>query len=158
MMKEKTKNIVTFGAHNRVKVEQEKLDSTKSKWENRCYIMDRKKREIKTLLLNVIAIKKNALKSLPKITRITKNIRGKEREFIEQKVENEKLNIDFDAIENTLSFADITHNTSKGAAGGIGAGLLTSSAVPFLVGQLASASTGTAISSLSGARQQLMQH
>lgn len=42
-------------------------------------------------------------------------------------------------------------SVSSGTSAGLGAGVLTSSAVPLLVGQLASASTGTAIGSLSGA-------
>ncbi|HNZ27298.1 MAG TPA: hypothetical protein PLG34_05640 [Spirochaetota bacterium] len=140
-------NIVTFGAHSRVQNAKKNYDSVLDELKEINEQMESRKIEINNILLNVVEVKKRAVFSLNKIKKITKNLKGKERKFVINQISDEKLNLDFGYVENTLNIANSVLSATKGT----GAGIATGSAAYFLVGQLAYASTGTAISTLSGA-------
>lgn len=140
-------NIVTFGAYGRVQNAKKNYDSVLDELKELSKQMELRKIEINNLLLNVVEVKKRAVLSLNKINKIIKYLKGKEREFFVNKISDEKLNLDFSYVENTLNIANSVLSATKGT----GAGIATGSAAYFLVGQFAAASTGTAINTLSGA-------
>lgn len=141
------KNIITFGAHSRIenaKISYEYLARQVSELNEK---MEKRREEINSKLLQLVEVKKTCINSLKKIKKITRHLKLKDREMINLQVANTKEQINIAKVEASLDLGLAAINAGKG----ISAGLTTATSTYFLVGKLATASTGTAISTLSGA-------
>jgi hypothetical protein len=141
------KNVITFGAHGRIEKEKEFYETLVAQVKELNDKMEKRKSEINGILLYVVDVKKRAIISLSRIKKLTKNIKVRDRKIINLQINNNKEEVVIDKIEASLDLGLAAINASKG----VGAGLATATSSYFLVGQFAAASTGTAISTLSGA-------
>lgn len=141
------KNIFTFGAHGKVQKAVKSYDEHFEEFKELHAEMEQRRIEVNDVVLNVVEVKKSAVQSLNKIKKITKNLKGKEREFVFSNLSSPQIQTDFQYVQQSLTVA----NSVLAASKGVGTGLATSTAAYFLVGKFALASTGTAISTLSGA-------
>ncbi|MFP3043302.1 hypothetical protein LQZ19_15930 [Treponema primitia] len=138
-------NIVTFGAHQRVvnavdgyERLQEELTELNEKHEKR-------RQEINTILENVIGAKKAAILKVKKTQEILENLSIKQRDIIDEKIESE--NYSLEKMDASITAGDMAISATKGAVAGVSTALGTWA----LIGTFGAASTGTAISTLSGA-------
>lgn len=141
------KNIVTFGASGRVEKKIAEYEGYINDYNSIYPQMEKRKNEINEVLESVIKIKVKSLKSLKKIEKITKNLKGKERVFLNEEININEFDMNFESIEETISIGEAAMNASKGVASGVSTAL----GGWALVSTLGTASTGTAISTLSGA-------
>lgn len=147
-LKDFAKNIITFWANQRIKNEIKVYDSLAEELKEISDIMELKRGQLNFSLTRLIEVKKNAVVSLKQIESISKNIKGKQRELIQYQLKNESFEkVNFDYINETISIAD----TALTAAKGTSVGVSTAFGAWALVGNFATASTGTAINTLSGA-------
>lgn len=141
------KNVVTFGAEGRIKKKINEFDNLKNKYNKLYKEMENKKNNVNKILEKLIKIKVQSVQDLKKINEISKNLKGKDREVLQRKVGNEFENVSFEKIKDTISAGETAINATKG----VSAGLSTALGTWALVSTVGTASTGTAISSLSGA-------
>lgn len=141
------KNLVTFGAAGRIDNKIEEFEDLQYEYESLYRRMNSKRETVNETLEEVIKMKINAVKSLNKITKISKNLKGKDRECIYRSLGNDLETVDFSQIESTISTAQVAMNAAKGLSSGVGTALGTWA----LVSTFGTASTGTAIAGLSGA-------
>jgi len=141
------KNVVTFGASGKVEKANTSYTGVLRELYHINNRMELKKTKVNENLQEALIIKQNAVNELSKINKITKHLKGKERELFLFQFKDEKESFNLEKIENTLTIVNSVLSVSKG----VGAGLLTSNAAILLVGTFGSASTGTAIGTLSGA-------
>jgi len=141
------KNLVTFGAHGRVERKITEFEDLKIQYEQLYSEMDSKRNEVDITLKNVIQVKVKAIKSLQKISKVSKNLKGKERDIVHRSFGNQYEMIDFKRIETTITAGQIAMSATKGVSAGVGTALGTWA----LVTTFGTASTGTAIAGLSGA-------
>lgn len=140
------KNLVTFGAQGRIDRKLEELDELKEEYEMLYSRMERRREEVNQRLQHVIRTKVKAVKSLKQIQKVSKNIKGKDRDFVYSKIGNEYEAVDFRHIDQTISAGKIAMSATKGLSAGVGTAL----GAWALVSTLGSASTGAAIAGLSG--------
>ena len=141
------KNIVTFGAHGRIERKVEEFEGLKQDYESLYLRMETRRKEIDKTLENVIHVKVNAVKSLGKINKISKNLKTKDREFIYRNTRNEYETVNFKQIDQTISAGQIAMSATKGISVGVGTAL----GAWALASTFGTASTGAAIVGLSGA-------
>lgn len=141
------KNIVTVGASRRIDNKVEEFEDLKNEYQLLFQKMESKRKVANETLEKVVEIKVKSVKSLNKISMISKNLKGKDREFIYRSLGKDLETVNFDKIEETLNTAEIAMNATKGISSGIGTALGTWA----LVSSFGTASTGTAIAGLSGA-------
>lgn len=141
------KNIVTFGASGRIENKLEDFEDMKLEYESLYRGMEVKREETNTALEELIGVKVSAVKALNKINSISKKLKSRDREVIYRKFGNDFEIVDFERVDDTLTNAKIALNTTKGVSTGVGTALGTWA----LVSTYGAASTGTAISALSGA-------
>lgn len=139
------KDFVTFGASARVRKSKENYKECLRKYSKLYNKMETRRAEVNANLKVLVEEKIASLRSLKKIERISKNLIGKDRKF-----NIDGLNLaeyeNFKTIEKTISMGDAAINTVKGTISGISTGV----GAWALVSTFGTASTGTAISSLSG--------
>lgn len=140
------KNVITFGAHNRIENEKRYYEYLVKQVDELNKQMEKRKVELNVQLLDIVELKKSAIQTLSQIKKITKHLKVKDREFLNLQIGNSKEEINISQIESSLELGLIAINAGKGVT----AGLATATSTYFLVGKLAAASTGTAISTLSG--------
>lgn len=141
------KNVVTFGASGRIEKKVEEFEDLQYEYETLFQNMEKKRANVNQTLETVISTKVTSVKALNKISKISKNLKGKDREFIYRSIGKDFETVDFDQIDTTLNAAQIAMNTTTGVSSGIGTAL----GAWALVSTFGTASTGTAIASLSGA-------
>jgi DNA repair exonuclease SbcCD ATPase subunit len=141
------KNLVTFGAAGRIERKIEEFEDLKYEYELLYEKMERKRVEVNDKLERLISEKVASLKSLKQLTKISKNIRQKDRDILYRSFGNEVEQINFDKINETISAGEIAMNATKGVSAGVSSAL----GAWALVSTFGTASTGTAIASLSGA-------
>ncbi|EMY5508187.1 MULTISPECIES: hypothetical protein [Bacillus cereus group] len=140
------KNLVTFGASGRIERKIEEFNQWKEEYEELYEEMERKRKETNSVLEEVVTSKVRAIKALKKIHKISKNLKGKDREILLRKMGEELETVDFNNIDSTISAADAALNATKGLATGVGTAL----GAWALVSTFGTASTGAAITGLSG--------
>ncbi|HRR19369.1 MAG TPA: hypothetical protein P5332_10015 [Ignavibacteriales bacterium] len=140
-------NVVTLGAHGRLQDLIEEYNQLVDELKTLNRKMEIRKEEVNKVLLQVVKLKKSSYNSLKRIRRITSKLNIKHRNIQFNGVSLEQIKQGFSYAENSLKTTEIALNSVQGASAGLG----TAAATYFLVGQLATASTGTAIASLSGA-------
>jgi hypothetical protein len=141
------KNILTFGASARVENTIEEFKEMCNDCQKLYEQMEEKKAELNKKLEQLIMEKTLAVKSLKKINKISKNLKSKNRQMLNQVYDGEVVSINFDSISETISSGEVAMNATKGMATGVSSALGTWA----LVSTLGTASTGTAIGTLSGA-------
>src|SRR4051812_31220551 len=141
------KNVVTFGASGRIDKKIDELEDLEYEYNSLYREMERKRENVNTTLEKVVKLKVQSVKSLNKISKISKNLKGKDREFIYRSLGNDFESVDFDQINATLTAGQMAMNATKGLSTGVG----TAVGSWALVSTFGTASTGTAIASLSGA-------
>ncbi|QTH39781.1 hypothetical protein J4772_19265 [Cohnella sp. LGH] len=140
------KNLLTFGAHGRIERKMEEFEDLKVQYESLYYEMDSKRKDVNKTLEKVIRFKVEAVKSLQKINKVSKNLKSKDREFIYRNIGNEHQTVNFKQIEDTITAGQIAMSATKGLSAGVGTAL----GAWALVTTFGSASTGAAIAGLSG--------
>lgn len=141
------KNIITFGAAGRVERKVEEFEDLRGEYEYLYGQMEEQRQKVNLLLERLIQTKVSAVNSLKQISSISKNLKGKDRNILYDKIGNEIDTISFDRIDQTISAADVAMDVTKG----VSAGVSTALGAWALVSTLGTASTGTAIGALSGA-------
>ena len=148
-MKDIFRNIITFGGHNKVLTAETEFQEVREQLRN----LDREqsvKREFVNLKLDEITdLKIEAVNTVKLIKKITSQISIKEREFIEENISHEEYSLE--DIENNLTISEDLINLGKSTFKGVAISGLSTGASWGTVASLGFASTGTAISSLSGA-------
>ncbi|MBL8212447.1 MAG: hypothetical protein JNK87_17160 [Bryobacterales bacterium] len=144
---EKVLNIVSWGAHDRVRSRAIQYDAIRLRV-RQAYAELEGKRDVANRTLEDLVLAKTAgVFALRKLRRISENIQTRDRATSESPFDLASVTIPLAHIENTLSTAEIAMNGAQGA----GAGLSTALGTWALVGTFGTASTGTAIGTLSGA-------
>lgn len=141
------KNIITFGASGRVEKKINEYEGYIKEYNEVYPIIEKRRKEVNKILEKVIKEKVKSLNALKKIDKISKNIKSKDREFNSSEVNIDSINKTFEKIDNIVSIGNMAKNATKGVASGVGTALGSWA----LVGTYGTASTGTAIGSLSGA-------
>ncbi|NGM85606.1 hypothetical protein G5B47_24715 [Paenibacillus sp. 7124] len=141
------KNVTTFGAAGRIERKEEEFEDLRERYESLYEQMENKRHEVNAILQEVIKIKVKAVKSLSKINQISKNLKGREREYIFREIGSDFESVNFNQINSTVSAGQVALNATKGISAGVGSAL----GAWALVSTLGTASTGTAIAGLSGA-------
>jgi hypothetical protein len=141
------KNLVTFGAAGRIERKIEEFEDLRYEYELLYEKMEKKRKEVNGKLECLISEKVASLKSLKQLTRISKNIRPKDRDVLYRSFGNEVEQINFDKIKETIHAGEIAMNATKGVSAGVSSAL----GAWALVSTFGTASTGTSIASLSGA-------
>ena len=139
------KDFITFGASVRVKNAEKRYENCVEEYNKIFKEMEIRKSEVEEELKLLVEEKIEALKSLKKIEKISENLIGKDREFNNSKITLETTK-NFAKIEKTISVGDAAISTVKGTVSGISTGV----GAWALVSTFGTASTGTAISTLSG--------
>lgn len=145
-LKKVATNVVTLGASGRIEKKMEEFEEVKYKYEINYSEMESYRAKVNQVLEEVIRIKMESIKSLKKIKKISENIKGKEREVFFEEINSDIENKNFENIDKTITLADVAMNATKGTAIGVSTALGSWA----LVSVAGTASTGTALSSLSG--------
>lgn len=141
------KNILTFGAAGRIERKVDDFEDLKSEYEE-CYRrMEASKDRVTSQLNQVILVKKEAVQKLARIEKLSKKIKMKARNVANEEFEEDFRSVDFGRIEKTVTAGQMALNATKGVAAGVG----TAAGAWALASGVGVASTGTAISALSGA-------
>ena len=141
------KNLVTFGASGRIEKKVDEYDDYIYEYNHLYSEMEKKKEELNSTLEILVKKKIEAIKSLKKIKKIAENFKEKDRDSIQEEINDSETKQYFYDVDETISAADIAMNTGKGVSAGIGTAVGTWA----LISTYGAASTGTAIASLSGA-------
>ena len=142
-MAEFFKNLITFGAYGREEkklIEYNALEKELDELLNQIY---EQRLAVKSLFENLIYLKKNAIKELKKIEKLSKNILLKDRDILENELDI-NINTQIKTINSSISIAG---TYLKSAVTSIS----TVAGTYALVGAVGTASTGASIASLSGA-------
>lgn len=145
-MSDVVKNIVTFGASNRIDNKINEYKSIYSTYENAYLGMEGKIEQTNQSLNKLVDVKVKAIETLKQIQKITNFIKSKDREFIYENLDRDYDKMDFDDLEKTISVGEAAINTTKGVSSGVSTAL----GAWALVSSLGTASTGTAIATLNG--------
>jgi hypothetical protein len=141
------KNILSFGAHGRVQDALESFRKIESGLNSAHHEVEQQRLSTNASLNRLIETKLAAIERLKLLSNISKNLGVRERRLTEGTIGNIELGTPLRDIETTLNSAEIAKNMAKGTS----VGLSTALGTWALVGTLGSASTGTAIATLSGA-------
>ncbi|MED3992241.1 hypothetical protein [Priestia aryabhattai] len=141
------KKIITFGASSRIENKIEKFEELKEQYELLYDNMEQKRSQLNEELNFLVKEKVEAIKSLKKISIISKNIQQKERDVLYSKFNNELEQVNLGLITETIETGEMAFNAAKGVSVGVSSAL----GAWALVSSLGTASTGTAIGTLSGA-------
>jgi hypothetical protein len=140
------KNLATFGAHGRIERKVGEFEDLKEQYETLYHNMESKREDVNRTLKKVIKVKVNAVKSLQKISKVSKNLKSKDRDFIYRIIGSQYEVVNFNRIEATITAGQMAMSATKGLSAGVGTALGTWA----LVTTFGSASTGAAIVGLSG--------
>lgn len=141
------KNIITFGASGRIEKKINEYEDYIKEYKKIYPTLEIRRKKVNKLLETVVKEKVKSLKALKKLNKISNNIKSKNREFNQEEINEFNINKNFETIENLISIGDTAINATKGVASGIGTALGSWA----LVGAYGTASTGTAIGTLTGA-------
>ena len=140
-------NIVTFGAHGRVKKVQEEYEELRQNLIEYAHKLEKYRDHVNEHLQSLIQAKKDGIFALKNIKKITKALKSKDRDANIAIPAIESKGVDFAAVENTLNIGLVAFNSAKG----VGSGVATAAGAWALVSKVGVASTGIAIKALSGA-------
>jgi hypothetical protein len=140
------KNLMTFGASDRIARVAKKYEELVDQYRELHQEHERIREQVNAKLQQVIQVKTKAVQSLAEINKVVKNLKGKQREFSHRQIGDEFNNVNFQQIEETIRAGEMAISASKGIATGIS----TAAGMWALVSTYGTASTGAAISTLSG--------
>lgn len=140
------RNIVSLGASGRIKRKAEEFEDIKDQYEFLYQELEQKREVVNDAFKKLVAVKVEAVKSLEKISKISKNIKSKDRDFMFREYHGETQVISFSRIEETITAGQAAMSATKGISTGAGTAL----GAWALVSTFGTASTGTAITGLSG--------
>jgi len=140
------KNILSFGARGRVKRKQEAFDDVRVQLENAIKDLEAARTKANQGVQMLVTAKENGVETLKMIRRISRSLATKDRKLGESDIRAVEV-VGAEKIDETISNADLANS----AARGVSAGASTALGTWALVGTYGTASTGTAISGLSGA-------
>lgn len=142
------KNIITFGGHNKVQNALSEFEEVRKELKELNAKQKSQKELINFKLNEITDLKIEAIKTVKKINKITSQISIKDRDVIERNLRGKDYSLA--NIENNLSISEELINLGKSTFQGVAISGLAVGATWSAVGVLATASTGTAISTLSG--------
>jgi len=138
-------NIVTLGAHQRVKNEVNYYELLQKNLTELNEEHEKRKIELNGILENVIIVKEKAILTVKQTQKIFKNVSIKQRKLINKGIDSKCYTLD--KIDASITAGDMAISATKGTVAGVSTALGTWA----LVGTYGIASTGTAIGTLSGA-------
>jgi len=141
------KNVVTLGKHNQLKAKLSDYRKLRKDLRSQIQVVEEKRLVVNHKLEALVEEKKKSLLALKKIKNISKNLRGKDREFTNPIYKNQTVAVQLSAINKTIAIGEGAINASKGLACGVSTALGSWA----LVSTYGTASTGIAIGTLSGA-------
>lgn len=150
-MNKTLQNVLTLGASGRIENAQKKYEQHYNDYKKLAEEYESKRSNFAELAKDYLLLQIKAQKLAKKM--------GK---FISTKDKNGRKNIssnigidtqDFNLVSSSISNGELTINAIKGAAGGVVTGVAVPSAMLSVATMVGTASTGTAISALSGAAQ-----
>jgi len=131
-------------ALRRIKKVRNKFQKQQERYEKFIIDFEDKREHVNGKINDLGKLKLKAAKLLGEVVIFLRNAKLKERDL------QEKFNIDFDILDKWEKVSINASDVLKGIVGATLSGVSTASGVYGLIGTLASASTGNAISSLSG--------
>lgn len=140
-------NILSFGAVGRIDDALAELDKLQSWYEAKCREVDARRTEVQVALERLVGAKRAAHQSLNRIRELTDGLSARERSFVAERPAIGGVRADLGKVQTTLEAGDMAIAAAKGG----GAAVSTAVGAWALVGAFGAASTGTAISTLSGA-------
>lgn len=141
--------MISFGAAGRIDKAATDYNAVLSRAQELAARVEARRAVVGRALEELVTAKRSSLRVLGKIRLISRNLGLKERKLAIEATE-EPPEVSMARIESTLDAAEY----AKSAAKGIAAGASTAMGAWALVGTLGSASTGTALATLSGAAAQ----
>ncbi|MEI0548710.1 hypothetical protein R4K89_00170 [Brachyspira intermedia] len=148
------KNIITFGAAGRIENAQQQYEKTFNKYKRLENKYKRMNKELVTIFENVVQTKINAQNTAKKITNIkiiNEMITANKLSIKSKKEKLSIVSVNMNYITNSLEAGDVIMNAMKGSGIALSVGTAAAPAALWLVSTFGTASTGVAISSLSGA-------
>src|SRR5947208_2009842 len=139
-------NVIGFGAPYRQRQWEKKWIKTKADVDEALASMKSKALTANRRIEALVATKTRTVQSLRRVRAISKNLNVRERDVREGKLNSLLVEPSFERVETTINGMEFTMYSIKGA----GAGISTAMGAWALVGVCGTASTGTAISTLSG--------
>lgn len=139
------KNVVTLGASGRIENKVAEYEDVVDEFNALLQQVESGRQSVNLTLERLIETKRRALLSLKSITRISSNLSPRDRNLVES-VGDKQVAVSFEQINQTITAGDIASSSAKG----LGAGVSTALGAWAIVGTFGTASTGTAISTLSG--------
>jgi hypothetical protein len=141
------RNILSFGAHARIESALESYRKVQSDLKHAHGELEQQRVRTNRSLESLVSTKVAAVDRLANLKKISKNLSVRQRNLTQSTVGSVPLGSPLEDIESTLNAAEIAKSMAKGTT----AGLSTALGAWALVGTLGTASTGTAIATLSGA-------
>ncbi|SFG90503.1 hypothetical protein SAMN04487988_11037 [Algoriphagus hitonicola] len=143
------KNIISFGAYNRVVNANSDYQRNLEKLKVEFSFHEKRREETNKEIRKLINLKKRSVKKIRKIKKITSLLTIKQRTIVQNYLSDKGINLT--KIEIDISINEAAFNLGKGSFLGISTGTTLASGTWALAGYFGTASTGTAISTLSGA-------
>lgn len=140
-------NILSFGAAGRVDDALAELARLQEEYERKRQEVDQRRVEVQLTLERLIQAKREAHLSLSRVRKLTRGLTVRDRSFAAELPALGDSLADLERVEVSLQAGDV----ALAAAGGSGAAVSTALGAWALVGAVGTASTGTALSTLSGA-------
>lgn len=147
-MRETIINILSYGAKGKVDKAIEEYEALINKMKSFRGREEKEKKLVKEKIDEVLEIKKKAFLQVRKVQDLIDIIKIQNRELVEFKFKDEKFLLT--DIEESISIGEAALNLGKGSVVGAASGASIGAATWGLVGAFGTASTGTAIGSLSG--------
>lgn len=147
-MSETFKNIITLGGHNKIKVEEEELRTVLRNLNEVNKIHGERKNELNEQINEVVELKIIAINKVKKIKKISSLISVKDRQIIEKELKDKDYSLEH--IEHNITISESLIDLGKSSFKGVAISGLAAGSAWTTVASLGAASTGTAISSLSG--------
>jgi hypothetical protein len=141
------RNVFSFGAHGRTESALQSYRKIESELKHAHGKLEQQRGRTNRSLESLVSTKVAAIAQLANLKKISKKLSVRQRNFTQGTVGSVPLRSALEDVEGTLSAAEIAKSMAKGTT----AGLSTALGAWALVGTLGTASTGTAIATLSGA-------
>ncbi|MFP2924239.1 hypothetical protein ACLESO_03265 [Pyxidicoccus sp. 3LG] len=142
------KNVITFGAAGRIDSEHAKLLEDQQALEELYRHTEGRRIKVNAVLECLVATKIEGLHSLHRVREVSRGLSARDRELGEVQIGGvQPVITSFAAVEKTLTAGETALNAAKG----LGTGVSTAAGAWALASTFGAASTGTAMSALSGA-------
>jgi hypothetical protein len=141
------RNVLTFGAHGPIEGALDNYKKIKRELQQAHEELEKQRAQTNRSLESLVLAKVAAVEQLACLRKISKNLSVRQRTLTQSTVGSVPIGSPLEGVESTLNSAEMAMSIAKGTT----AGISTALGAWALVGTLGTASTGTAIATLSGA-------